>query len=131
MKSKFNPSQPFTCTCSKVKMTWFLSLVEPAVSEDTDRYNLCLVCRNKYRILFPNFLSFFFSQNKITEFLICLVKLKGAIKELGEIKEKIEEKVGRQLLLSGWTMAFKLRAEENVKGILKGCQMLGLSVRRL
>lgn len=61
--------------------------------KETDRYNLCLVCRNKYRILFPNFLSFFFCQSKITEFLVRLVKLKGAIKELGEIRRKLKKKL--------------------------------------
>lgn len=95
MKSKFNPNQPFTCTCPDMfkskddlifNLWWNLQSVK-----ETDRYNLCLVCRNKYGILFPNFLSFFFSQNIITEFLICLVKLNGAIKELGEIKRKLKK----------------------------------------
>lgn len=94
MKSKFNPSQPFTCTCpdmfkGKNDLIFFLWWNLQSVKE-TDRYNLCLVYRNKY-ILFPNFFFFFFSQNKITEFLICLVKLKGAIKELWEIRRKLKK----------------------------------------
>lgn len=89
------------------------------------------MCRNKYRILFPNFF-FFFSQNKITEFLICLVKLKGTIKELWEIRRKLKKKLedsyysqDEQWLLN-WRHS-KLGCERD----LKGCQMLGLSVRRL
>lgn len=62
---------------------------------ETDRYNLCLVCRNKYKILFPNF----FKSKQNYRISNMFGKIERSYKRTGGNKEKSEEKVGRQLLL--------------------------------